>query len=318
MTLKIVSYDQNPSEFLKILSNCTMTQLPNPVQFELESCYRKAEHGEGFKDLSHFTFLNEKPESCALYHKYTDKAGGFNGSGAEIHGNLDAAIDGLCELARACGLPSVKVAIRDENKFFNYATAREKFRAELDLTQTEELIHAGVRKSFKSLINNGRSLIKFQAITKNNPDETAFRAFEDFHLRVAGKKTRSSESWDIQFKMIKAGEAELLMGHMTPYGLVSSALFTDYGPTTSYAVAVYDRDLFDKPLAHANVYEGLLRAKKRGKTIFNLGVMPQEGEATEKEINIGKFKKGFVSALTKFTEWNIPLSEPKRKTNDAF
>ncbi len=301
----MIVYDSQPKEFLRLLADTRTEGLPNPVQFELESRYRRHEHGETFKDLSFFI-----GHTCVLYHKYNNTTSGFNGSGAEIHGK-DDVIDNLCGLALNHGLAEVKVALIDGTAL-QKAQSKQKFRGLIDLTRTEAELHAGVRKSFKSLINNGRAEMTFKAITKDNADEKAFREFEAFHLHVAGRKTRSAETWNVQLEMIEAGEAELLMGYLEPHGLVSSALFTDYGQTTSYAVAVYNRDLFDKPLAHANVYKGMLRAKSRGQKNFNLGVMPVEGEATEKEMNIGKFKKGFVPSLTPFYEWTIPIYDNQR------
>lgn len=301
----MIAYDTNPAEFLKLLSG--RHDLPDPIQFDLESRYRSAEHGKRFKDLSFF-----KNDTCVLYHKFSENQSGFNGSGAEIHGNNDI-VEQLYDYAKSYGLPEIKIDMKGY-EFPPKGQSKQKFRGLIDLTQTEAGLHAGVRKSFKSLINKGRAEMIFKAITKDNADEKAFRDFETFHLQVAGRKTRSSESWNIQFEMIQKGVAELLMGYLEPHGLVSSALFTDYGPVTSYAVAVYNRDLFEKPLAHANVYEGMLRAKGRGQRTFNLGVIPQEGEASEKEVNIGKFKKGFVPSLTPFYEWTTPIYDNQGKT----
>ena len=89
--------------------------------------------------------------------------------------------------------------------------------------------------------------------------------------------------------------------------MVSSALFNDVGHMTVYSVAVYNRDLFDYPLAHANVYDGIMRAKERGQKSFYLGQIPPYGSVDEKEFNIGKFKKGFCDELTSYIEWNISV-----------
>ena len=46
--------------------------------------------------------------------------------------------------------------------------------------------------------------------------------------------------------------------------------------TTNYGSAVYDRDLFHKPLGHASVYKSIMHAKDRGQNFFSMGVICQK------------------------------------------
>lgn len=314
----IVSYTGDKDLFLKYLSPA----IASPTEFELESSYRHHENGDGFADLSFHLIAGDKRAATIILHKFNATNCGFSGSGAYLDipapssKIAKAVIAHLIESAKTHNLPSIKIADTQsaaqlsEIGLESYAmggTAHTKLRALVDLTPEEETIRADIRKSYKSLINQGHQEIAFKIYDKTNITRDIFQAFEDFHLQVAGRKTRSVESWNTQFDMIKSGCGELSMGYMDDYGLVSSALFTDYGDTASYAVAVYNRELFDKPLAHANVYDGMIRAKKRGKIKFNLGIMPFPGEANEKELSIAKFKKGFTGNLNSFIEWIIPV-----------
>ena len=108
----------------------------------------------------------------------------------------------------------------------------------------------------------------FKYIRGDEASRDAFNSFRDFHKKIAGRVTRSPATWEAQYEMIQAGYAELILGYMDEDGLVSSALFNDMACQTIYAVAVYDRELQGIPLAHANVYEGILRAKSRGQRVL--------------------------------------------------
>ncbi len=321
VSLSYIFYTDQPGDFLGYLTDCASLDLPTSEQFELESCYRREETGDGFEDLSFLVVGQGGVEALVLAHKIQGKIC-FYGSGVEILTNVTdqkmivAILECLIERARACDgnmllLIDKKVgptlSILGQQAFNRNGVPQLRFVAKQDLSQSEDDLFKDLRKSYRSLVNQGRRELSFEYVTGINPNEELFYSFKDFHKKIAGRQTRSCESWDVQFEMIKAGCAELSLGYMEDYGLVSSALFNDYGGTTSYASAVYERSLFDKPLAHANVFEGMLRAKKRGQNFFNLGVIPSYHPDREKEYNIGKFKKGFCRSLSPFIEWTFDL-----------
>ena len=315
----VLTYVDHPQEFLKYLENSDFANLPTVEQFKLESQYRQAEIGQSFKDVSFCLLGTQKTEAFILAHKIGDSIG-FNGSGVEIieedyHKKrtkhilqhlLDTAIAENCQALKIDDIDTGHALSPLGQDLFNHQAVPDlKLRSVQNLTLSEEDIFSDIRKSYRSLINKGRYEIKFTYVTSDNVGRGLFDDFKAFHKETAGRQTRSLASWDVQFEMIQAGHAELIMGYMEPHGLVSSALFTDYGQTTSYAVGVYDRALFDKPLAHSNVYEGMIRAKRRGQRRFHLGIIPPYNPDKEKEYNIGKFKKGFCRNLFSFIEWGI-------------
>ena len=97
------------------------------------------------------------------------------------------------------------------------------------------------------------------------------------------------ESWDSNLKWSEAVMQNRLW-YMEPHGLVSSALFTDYGQTT-LRCGVYDRSVW-QALSLCKCLWRYDTLKTQG---FNLGIIPQPG--TGKEHSIGHFKKGFVEAV---------------------
>ncbi|MGH1403783.1 MAG: hypothetical protein ACRBDL_06025 [Alphaproteobacteria bacterium] len=319
--LSFISYTDQPEEFLGHIKGAKIKGLPDPDQFVLESRYRHAEIGAGFVDMSFCAVGKNGLEAVILAHKFNDFVG-FNGSGAEIliaehtKKKTKSILGFMVQSARRENCKVVKIddyevgfdlSVLGQEAFNHKAMPHTRLRAAQDLNRSEEAVFLDIRNSYRSLINKSKGEISFTYVTHENADKDLFNNFMAFHKETAGRQTRSTQSWDVQFEMIKAGHAELIMGYMEPHGLVSSALFTDYGSVTSYAVAVYDRSLFEKPLAHANVYEGILCAKGRGQMIFNLGVIPPYNPDHEKEYNIGKFKKGFCRTLSSFIEWNIPV-----------
>lgn len=320
--LSPLSYDKQPKEFLASLEKTTICGLPSPTEFTLESQYRVAEIGEGFKDLSFMVLNGSESLTVILAHKINDKIG-FYASGVEIYGELTNKkvvtfiLNHLIEQAKEHDCSALTVddwnshktlSVIGQESFNRKGTPQTRLQVLQNLQQSEEEIHKQLRQSYKALVNQGNREIQFSYITNDTVSRSKFNEFQAFHKQVSGRQTRSIQSWDIQFEMIQKGTAELIMGYLEPYGLVSSGLFNDYGLTTSYAVGVYNRDLFDKPLAHANVYQGLIRAKDRGQTRFNLGIVPSYSAEQEKEYNIGKFKKGFSKGLSYFIEWSIPIS----------
>lgn len=316
----IISYTDQEQDFLNCLENTPLMGLPNSEQFTLESHYRRAEFGDkNFKDLSFLIKGEQGVESVILAHKIHDHIG-FYGSGVCIFEQnynkkrTKRIIDFLCQQAAQEKCKTLK--IDDVNisqtlsllgqEAFNYKAAPNlKLRVTQDLSLSKENLFLEIRDRYRSYINKSKKEIRFDYVNCNDLNRNLFDDFRVFHKETAGRQTRPIESWDAQFEMIKSGHAELVLGYIEPYGLVSSALFTDYGHTTYYAVGVYDRSLFEKPLAHANLYEGMLRAKNRGQAVFDLGVIPSYDTDYQKEYNIGKFKKGFSKTLSSFIEWNI-------------
>lgn len=308
--------------FCDYLGKFEHVDLPSPHQFELESKYRNAELGSLFKELSFCVVRQGRPEAFVIANKIGD-AVSLSSGGLKIVLMADdkkiitAIFNHLMVLAKKNQCVEIKVEESDvehtlspigQEAFNRQGTSELKLNASQDLLKPERELYSEIRKSYRNLINQGKQKITFSFMTSQNADRDIFDDFKRFHFETSGRQTRPAESWDVQFDMIKSGCAELILGHMETHGLVSSALFTDYGSTTAYAVAVYERSLFEFPLAHANVYEGLLRAKARNQMIFNFGVIPTYDSQSIKEYNIGKFKKGFCRTLSISIEWRLSVS----------
>ena len=180
-------------------------------------------------------------------------------------------------------------------------------QAVVDLSLSTDEIYRHVRKSYRSLINWGRKNISLSYVNDETTDGVEFDAFQAFHHQVAGKVTRSQESWDVMYEHVCRGNGELSLGRLDDGSLVSAVLLMQGRTDVVYSSGVFDRTKFDKPLAHWPVYNALVRAKERGKVICTLGPVPSGANATKTELDIAQFKRGLATRIDLSLHWRVPL-----------
>lgn len=230
---------------------------------------------------------------------------------------LESALQHLSDIAGG----SAELAIREdgaagERPALSRVCAARGLRAQLrysgvcDLTAGEAGVRSGLRHSFRSLVNWGRTNLRMSYVNRDTPDRTAFDTYRGFHREVAGRDTRAAASWDAMFAWIASGWGELSLGRLPTGELVAGTMVVDGATTSYYASGVYDRTRFDKPLGHWPVHNAMLRSALRGRMRFDLGEIPVEGTVSPKEFAIGKFKKGFVRDVTPWTKWTAD-GEPR-------
>lgn len=121
------------------------------------------------------------------------------------------------------------------------------------------------------------------------------------HKTVAGRVTRSDESWDIQYQMIEAGNVFFVsVVDIQSLKLVGGSLFQITQHEGFLSVAAYDRSLFDKPLGHPSQHLAIEYVKSLGLNWYRLGekLYPQSNLLPDqKEIDIAHFKEGFCSKI---------------------
>src|ERR1700722_2844189 len=171
-----------------------------------------------------------------------------------------------------------------------------------DLTGGEAGLRKTLRKRFKSFLNWGKDNLNLEIFTRDNADNTLFQRYQEFHFAVAGRTTRPQVSWDIMADWIAAGHGELILGSLEGK-LVAGIMVVDGVSAAYYASGVNDRSRFDKPLAHWPMWLSMLHARERGMGLFDFGDLPLEGAASAKEVNIGYFKRGFVTDTKNWTAW---------------
>ena len=126
-------------------------------------------------------------------------------------------------------------------------------------------------------------------------DGATTRKIFDDDAKVTGSISHGSAYWDIFWQEIIAGHGELSLGFLNDGRLATGTLVIDAEETTYYASGVYDRELFDKPLGHFPVFDSIVRSKSRGLKTYDLGEIFPAGGSSEKEGQIGFFKKSITS-----------------------
>ena len=180
------------------------------------------------------------------------------------------------------------------------AAQRSALIAVVDLSQPVQAIKANIRKSYKSLINWGMRNLYIDTLDSANASRERFDTVREFHIAVAGRETRSAETWQIQADMIAAGEAFCTLAYLNARLVAANLILL--ADAAYYGVGVYERELMaeGKPLAHAPLYCAILRAKRAGLKTFVLGEVDPSGEA--KRDGIAHFKRGFATS-TEPADW---------------
>lgn len=165
-----------------------------------------------------------------------------------------------------------------------------------DLSPALDQIRASFRKSFKPLISVAERTWQVGICTAESP--ALWDEFRLLHLKVAGRSTRSLESWQVQHQAIASGSAFFVYLRDEAGRMIGGGLFHVSRDEGLYAVGAYDRALFDKPLGHLVQYHAIREMKRRGLRWYKLGNCAYPGDTpppTEKEISISHFKQGFAS-----------------------
>ncbi len=232
----------------------------------------------------------------------------------------EAALQEISRVAKASGVGSVAVREDIESAVLaplGKGCVNRGARPEVvhhgmcDLSLDEAALRRKLRKSYQSLLNTGKRTISLVYFNAANPDMALLETYRAFHAKVTGRATRSDGSWGAMADLITGGRGELALGYLDGEELVSGTMTFDGTETAYYASGVYDRNQFDKPLAHFPVFDAIVRSGNRGLRYFDLGLLPVRGTVSEKEYNIGYFKRGFATSVEMHLVWRwTPMAQP--------
>lgn len=219
-------------------------------------------------------------KACARAAQAFCRAAGIASLAAQdVLGPQQAAIGGMhAELMRSGAVPA------------------PAYMLYVDLSLSPEALRAGYRKSYKALINSGEKL--WRVAIQQAPDAALFSEFEQLHIAVAGRTTRSTATWDMQHGYIGEGGAFLVYLRDEAGRMVGGGYFQHTAHESLYLVGAYDRALFDKPLGHVVQHHAIMELRRRGVRWHKLGQRYYAGCAapgTAKEQSISVFKEGFAT-----------------------
>ncbi|MCE0556218.1 hypothetical protein [Motilimonas sp. E26] len=167
----------------------------------------------------------------------------------------------------------------------------------VDLTLSTSLYRKQLSKGCKSTIKQALSLWDFELITYMS---TAQRdAFSYLHQQVAGRITRSSVNWETQRRLTEQGLSFAIFVY-DKGKLIGAAQFLTSTELSAYAIAAYDRSLFQFPIAHGVQWLAIEHMRSCAIKTYHIGARCYQGEwfqPSEKEQDIGQFKASFASEM---------------------
>jgi FemAB family protein len=191
-----------------------------------------------------------------------------------------------------------ELGISEWQKVINHISERSMAGVQLyvDTEEGLEEIRAKFRKSNKNNLNVAAKT--WQTEIYHKCDTSSFGEFFELHKEVSGRLTRSLETWELQRRALIAGKAYLVVLRESTGRMVGAGYFMVSKSESYYGVAAFRRELFEQPLGHLVVWEGLKFAKSLGIRWFNIGNRCYEHldpEATPKQLAIADFKEGFAT-----------------------
>ena len=198
--------------------------------------------------------------------------------------------------------------------FHNHLADWDKiFEGFVDLTLSEDVIYSSIRKSYKSLINWGRQTLRLEILNVKNPSYSGFMAFKNLHFASSGHKTRSDQTWDIQYQMIKNGQAFHINAFDERDELICGVFILHDSDKAFYGVSASNREIMKtgKPVGHWPLYQAILYAKNINCNVFNFGKIDKEQENGfyDKVDNILFFKSGFCTNIVPKISFYLNLKE---------
>ena len=181
------------------------------------------------------------------------------------------------------------------------AGARSTVRHQLyiDLTLPFEQLKLHFRKSFRSFVNSADRFGTISILDSKGCSST-WEEFRLLHLKVSGRATRSLESWQKQFDMVRNSEAFLVYLRNVEGQMIGGGYFYCSRDEGVYAVGVYDRGHFDKPIGHIIQFAAIREMQRRGLSWYNIGervFVADDPSPSSKEMSISLFKSGFASHI---------------------
>lgn len=170
------------------------------------------------------------------------------------------------------------------------------FTQVIHLRLDEKILWADVRKGHRADIRSAERLCEVVFWTKNTITPEVFAKYQKLHHKDAGRITRSQYSFDIMLEWIRTEQAVLVEATRGDKSL-AFALIILFSDSAFYGSGCKDPDTIDLNASHLLQWKSMLWLKSSGFNFYEMGSQhfgPQwHHVATEKEMNISKYKRGF-------------------------
>ena len=162
----------------------------------------------------------------------------------------------------------------------------------IDLNLSKEDLWKSIRSSYKSIINKDKVNRSVTQVT----DEYEWKACQELHFKVSGRRTRSNQTWKIQWKMIK-DKSSVAFCVKDKGQIAGFSLFYLSKNIVTYAVGAYDRNLFkERPVSHILLWRAIEFFKSLEIDYLFLGEEYLNMDLRDQKLaDINHFKKGFAN-----------------------
>jgi FemAB family protein len=172
------------------------------------------------------------------------------------------------------------------------------YEMHLDLSFSIKEIRKFIRKSYRPLISSGQK--KWTTLVMDKFNEEIWNKFRTLHKNVAGRITRSIDTWNIQHLAIKNGDAFLVYVVDTNKFMIGGGYFDMSNFQCHYSVATYDKDYSDQPIGHLIQHQAIITMREKGRKMYYIGdrfYKENHPFVTRKQVDISLFKQGFSSKI---------------------
>lgn len=172
----------------------------------------------------------------------------------------------------------------------------------VDLRDDEDRLLRAMTKGHRAAVKQAQKSITVDVVVGSEPEVgDVFAAYQDMHHRAAGRSTRPQRTFDLMREWLGTGNAVLFAASRDQRHL-GFAYVLRFGRGAYYASAANDPDASREPVGHALQWRAMTWLREEGVTTYELGLQPfgllPHDEASEKELAIARFKRGFGGVPT--------------------
>lgn len=167
----------------------------------------------------------------------------------------------------------------------------------INLKDDEAKLWSNLRSRYKQYINKAKREFEIIVVDAKKPSFKLHEIYRHLHFLASGKHTRSKETFNLQFEMLKSDNA-IFIGLQKKSKIYAISYFLHDEEFAYFASAADDPNLKTNiPLEHLIMWEAILYYKKRGLKYFETG-WQQFGTQffdfpSQKDKDISFFKRGF-------------------------
>lgn len=213
-----------------------------------------------------------------------------------------------CDSALVQGFHSNSCTNSEWSRFLWSKDFRCLLRQELlvDLSFPIDNIRKKFRKSYWNLIKQHKNRYTV-TVYRNDISQQIWNEFRNLHELVAGRKTRSVESWNLQYASVLENKAFYIRVSNDNDEIIGGSYFLKNKHEVLYGVAAYDRALAGVPIGHLSIERAILESVDQGCLYLRLGSCTQNFSKnySEKQIGILNFKQGFATTTATVCDYHL-------------